>query len=49
VFNQIMVTRRTDLREPGDTYAAQLELLTKATAIKPGYTFAYYASAFTNS
>jgi adenylate cyclase len=28
-----------------DTYAAQLELLTKASAINPGYTFAYYVKS----
>ena len=28
-----------------DTYAAQLELLTKATAINPGYAFAYYVKS----
>jgi tetratricopeptide (TPR) repeat protein len=28
-----------------DTYAAQLDLLTKATAISPGYAFAYYVKS----
>ena len=28
-----------------DTYAAQLDLLTKATAINPGYAFAYYVKS----
>ena len=28
-----------------DAYAAQLELLTKATAINPGYAFAYYVKS----
>jgi len=28
-----------------DTYAAQLEVLTKATAINPGYAFAYYVKS----
>ena len=30
-----------------DTYAAQLEVLTKATAINPGYAFAYYVKGLT--
>ena len=29
-----------------DTYAAQLDLLTKATATNPGYAFAYYVKSF---
>src|SRR6185437_7580397 len=28
-----------------DTYAAQLDLLTKATAVNPGYAFAYYVKS----
>jgi adenylate cyclase len=31
--------------EAEDTYAAQLDILTKATAINPGYAFAYYVKS----
>lgn len=30
---------------PEDTYAAKLDLITKATAINPGYAFAYYVKS----
>ena len=44
-YARIRAASTAGARRPTDTPAAQMELLTKATAINPGYAFAYYVKS----